>query len=213
MAQLAREPSARSEATRASILRNAERLFAGTGFDKARLEDIAEAVGIKRASIVYYYRDKGEVYDAVLEGVFTEFRQRLDAVFKTPGSVRDRIDASIVAWVDYVAERPTFARILLREMANGGGATASPAAPHIMPFVNMVQAFIDENSDEMQKLRAINPAHVAATIAGSTIFFVAGLPVLYGTDRFDPMTGEHMTAHREEVLRIAHKLLDEAESA
>ena len=79
MAQPVREPSARSEATRASILRHAERLFAGIGFDKARLEDIAEAVGIKRASIVYYYRDKGEVYDAVLHGVFTGFRERLDA--------------------------------------------------------------------------------------------------------------------------------------
>ena len=122
MAHAAREPSARSEATRASILRHAERLFAGTGFDKARLEDIAEAVGIKRASIVYYYRDKGEVYDAVLDDVFSGFRERLDAAFKSPGSLPDRIDASIVAWVDYVAERPTFARILLREMANGGGA-------------------------------------------------------------------------------------------
>lgn len=212
MAQSAREPSARSEATRASILKHAERFFAGIGFDKTRLEDIAEAVGIKRASIVYYYRDKGEVYDAVLDAVFSGFRERLEAAFKVQGTLRERIDAAIVAWVDYVGERPTFARIILREMANGGGATASPAAPHIRPFVALVQVFIDQSAGERAELRSIDPTHVAATIAGATIFFVAGLPVLFGTERFDPMTGEHMTAHRDEVLRIARKLLDDTDS-
>lgn len=208
MAQAARDPSPRSEATRAKILNHAERLFAGSGFDKTRLEDVAEAVGIKRASIVYYYRDKGEVYDAVLAGVFGDFRERLEAAFKTPGSLRERIDAAIAAWVDYVGERPTFARILLREMANAGGDAPSPTARHIAPFFTLVQSFMDEHADRMDELRSIDPAHVAATVAGATIFFVAGLPVLVGADAFDPLSAEHMAAHREEVLRIAHRLLD-----
>ncbi len=209
MARVAREPSARSEATRASILKNAERLFADIGFDKARLEDIAEAVGIRRASIVYYYRDKAEVYDAVLQGVFGDFRQRLDTAFKKPGTLHDRIEAAIAAWVDYIGERPTFARILLREVANGPSEAGSAAGPHIVPFIPLVQSFIDDNADSMDELRKIDPAHVAATIAGATIFFVAGLPVLVGTAGFDPLSSEHWAAHREEVLRIARRLLRE----
>jgi TetR/AcrR family transcriptional regulator len=210
MVRGAREPSARSEATRASILKNAERLFAETGFDKTRLEDIAEAVGIRRASIVYYYRDKAEVYDAVLEGVFGNFRERLDAAFKTRGTLHERIEAAIAAWVDYVGERPSFARILLREIANGTAGVDSAAAPHVLPYLPLVQAFIEDNKDQMDELRSIAPAHVAATIAGATIFFVAGLPVLVGTTAgFDPLSSEHMAAHREEVLRIARRLLRE----
>jgi len=208
MAQAAREPSARSEATRAKILAHAERLFAASGFDKTRLEDVAEAVGIKRASIVYYYRDKPEVYDAVLASVFGDFRTRLEAAFSTPGPLRSRIDAAIAAWVDYVGERPTFARILLREMANAGVDGTSPTARHIAPFFAIVQKFMDDNAAQMDELRSIDPAHVAATVAGATIFFVAGLPVLVGADAFDPLSSEHMAAHREEVLRIAHRLLD-----
>ena len=208
MPQAAREPSARSEATRASILLHGERLFATNGFDKTRLEDIAEAVGIKRASIVYYYRDKAEVYDAVLAEVFGGFREKLEVAFNSDGSLRERIEAAIAAWVDYIGQRPTFARIILREMANGAGQASSPVARHILPFVSLVQNFMDENADHMDELRSIDPSHVAATIAGATIFFVAGLPVLVGTDAFDPLSVDHMTAHRTEVLRIARKLLD-----
>ncbi|TFG91552.1 MAG: TetR/AcrR family transcriptional regulator, partial [Myxococcales bacterium] len=56
----------RAEQTRTALLDASEALFAERGFDATRLEDVALRVGIRRASIVYYYRDKRELYDAVL---------------------------------------------------------------------------------------------------------------------------------------------------
>ena len=53
----------------------AERHFAAAGFDAARMEDVAREVGIKRAGIFYYFRDKRALYDAVLTQVFDEFMQ------------------------------------------------------------------------------------------------------------------------------------------
>ena len=50
--------TSRAERTRASILDAAETCFAERGFSATRLEDVAEAVGIRRASIVYHFRDK-----------------------------------------------------------------------------------------------------------------------------------------------------------
>jgi TetR/AcrR family transcriptional regulator len=213
MAQPAREAGARSsEATRAAILQHAERLFAELGFDKARLEDIAEAVGIRRASIVYYYKDKAEVYDAVLASVFGAFQRRLAAAFAQPGSVVDRIEAAVSAWVDYVGERPTFARILLREIADGPNQSSSPVRPHIVPFAEMTARFMAEHGTELKRFERIDPEHVAATIAGATIFFVAGLPVLVDGGGFDPLSAEHLAAHRSAVLRIVRKLMGYAES-
>ena len=55
--------------TRAQLLDAAEAIFAERGFDATRLEDVAKAVGIRRASIVYHFRDKQTVYHAVLERV------------------------------------------------------------------------------------------------------------------------------------------------
>jgi len=60
---------ARSARTRSGILGAAERLFAQRGYQATRLEEIAEQVGIRRASLFYYFKDKRALYDAVLENV------------------------------------------------------------------------------------------------------------------------------------------------
>jgi AcrR family transcriptional regulator len=55
----------RGARTRKRILDEAERIFSELDYSAARLEDVAQAVGIRRASIVYYFPGKQELYDAV----------------------------------------------------------------------------------------------------------------------------------------------------
>ena len=65
-------PTPKSARTRRAILEAAESCFAAQGFEATRLEDVAAEVGIRRASIVYYFRDKSELYEAVLDELFGE---------------------------------------------------------------------------------------------------------------------------------------------
>jgi len=212
-AQATPRPADRSENTRAAILEAAERLFAQKGFDKTRLEDVAEAVGIRRASIVYYFKDKRVVYDAVLADVFGGFRTALERELEKDGSLSERIEAAVGAWVDYVGRRPTFARILLREVADGGRGQPTAALPHIVPFIGLVKRFMDRHSgDELIEHMTIDPAHVAATVAGATVFFVAAIPTLVPNIKFDPLSRGQLDKHRAEVLRITRKLMGTTES-
>ncbi len=51
---------------RAAILQEANRLFTDRGFSATSLEDIAEAVGIKRESLYYYYPSRYDLlYDII----------------------------------------------------------------------------------------------------------------------------------------------------
>jgi TetR/AcrR family transcriptional regulator len=197
----------RAERTRAAILEAAERLFAERGFPATRLEDVAEAVGIRRASIVYYFRDKRDLYDAVLEAVFSDFRARLAAALGGPGGTGARIEAAVSAWVDYVGERPAFARILLREVADARADARPALLDHLAPLTELVQRFVRESGAEDSHLKPIDPAHAASTIAGATIFFVAAMPTLLRDSGFDPLRPEELEAHRREMLRITRRLL------
>ena len=212
MAQAARQLSPRAEDTRSSILEAAERLFAARGFDKTRLEDVAEAVGIRRASIVYYFKDKQVVYDEVLARVFGEFRERLEEALETDGPMANRIEAAVSAWVDYVGGRPSFARILLREVADGAHPDRARLLSHIEPFRELVQDFLDRHRDDpLLKRATIDPAHMAATIAGATVFFVAAMPALIPETAFDPLSEEHLEAHQLEVIKITRRLMREGD--
>jgi TetR/AcrR family transcriptional regulator len=198
-------PTRRGSHTRAQILDAAEALFAERGFDATRLEDVAERVGIRRASIVYHFRDKRELYDAVLASVFGDFRERLAAVLDAEGPWQARAEAAIAAWVDYVGARPSLARLLLREVAS-----ATPGAPpallaHLGPFFELIERVT-------APLRGgptppIDPVHLASTIAGATVFFVAAMPALIPGLGFDPLLPDQLESHKREVLRIARRLL------
>ncbi len=56
------EGATRGEHTRISILDAAESIFANRSYMAARLEDVAQEVGIKRAAIVYHFRDKQALF-------------------------------------------------------------------------------------------------------------------------------------------------------
>jgi TetR/AcrR family transcriptional regulator len=211
MAQPAPEPktSPKSERTRAAILDAAERLFAERGFAATRLEDVAEAVGIRRASIVYYFRDKRVLYEAVLAAVFGGFREELERALAPPGKLLDRIERAVLAFVDYVAGRPALARILLREVADGPRQETPPAVlAQIQPFVDVVERFRKEvRDDPLARSAAIDPVHLASAIVGTTVFFVAAMPKLVPPPGFDPRDAGQHEAHRREILRITRRLL------
>ncbi len=207
MSQVAPQPS-RAERTRAAVLEAAEAIFAEKGFAATRLEDVADRVGIRRASIVYYFRDKKELYHAVLASVLGGLRERIDAALSGEGPLPARIEDGVAAWVDYVGARPSIARLLLREVADAAPGRRPAVLEHTQPFFDLVRREIFERDGRaIADLTPIDPVHLASTIVGATVFFVAAMPVLLPDRPLDPVSPAHLAAHREEVLGIVRRLL------
>jgi len=198
-------PSARGERTREAILGAAGELFAARGFAESRLEDVAAAVGIRRASIVYHFRDKQALYDAVLGELIDVLRARIEAAFATPGSTAERIEAAVRVWVDFHFERPTFGRLLLRELANAEpGGLVPPLSGQIRSFVELVQRFDRERVARGEAFRdSVDPLHFAGAIAGATVLYSVALPALAPGAAAPSALPEHRAA----VLAVARRLL------
>jgi len=196
----------KAERTRAAILGAAERLFAERGFDATRLEDVAAAVGIRRASIVYHFRDKAELYDAVLADVFGALRARLEVALLGEGAFATRIERAVSAWIDAVAERPALARLLLREVADGTPARSSRLAPHLPPFFALVDRALAASGAAATRI-GVDPVAVASQIAGGAVFFVAAMPTLLPDGSFAPLEPARLAALRRELLGTVHRLL------
>jgi TetR/AcrR family transcriptional regulator len=198
----------RSERTRASILGAAETLFAERGFAETRLEDVAAEVGIRRASIVYYFADKPALYDAVLADVFGGLLARIEPVLITREPLAERAVAAVSVWIDTIAARPSTARILLREVADGRTGHEPPLVKHTRAFFALIGRVIASSpADPMATAPPVEPVHIASLVAGWTVFFVAAMPALLpGTD-FDPLASEQLAAHKREVLGTVRRLL------
>jgi TetR/AcrR family transcriptional regulator len=195
----------RAERTRRAILQAAERLFAERGFASTRLEDVAERVGIKRASLVYYFRNKSELYQQVLTDVFAELLRRHEQVLGAPGPLAERVERSVSVWVDYVVERPAVMALMLREVADGKRSSAPMAiGKHMAPvFAELIRTI--EQGKRDGEMRAVDPMHFLMSVAGATIF------VFLGTAHFapeaPPAIPHQVELHRRELQRLTRTML------
>lgn len=200
------ESGPKGERTRTTILEAAEQVFAEKGYAASRLEEVAARVGIKRASMVYYFQDKRELYDAVLSDIFGELLDRYETALAARTPLPERIEAVIDAWVGYVAERPSVARLMLWEAANGSQKRVAIAAAHGTAVIATLENAIGQGQRE-GIFHPIDPIHFIFTIVGATVFLVAATPRIVADLPFDPLSPEQLQAHRNELLGISRRLL------
>ena len=192
---------ARGRETRRAILRAAEQVFAERGYVGARMDDVAAEVGIKRASMVYYFRDKRSLYLAVLDDIFGELLPRYGAVATGPGTARDRILAMCDIWAGHVCEHPGTVRILMWETASVRRASAEPLAAELAPIMGTFTQLIRTGQDE-GVFRPIDPMRFLMMVTGVTAFLMFGLNVLAADTK--PIGTENL---RIELRTVVERLL------
>jgi TetR/AcrR family transcriptional regulator len=196
-------PRRSGEETRAAILAAAERHFAERGFEAARLEDIAADVGVRRAAIFYYFPDKLELYAAVLDDVLGDFAPALPS----GGSTEARLEAAMRAWIDYVAGRPTLARLMLREAASAQPGQSSPLARAGRQLVDWLRALIGEGVASGEFEPVIDPHRFVSLMGAATVFHFASMSSLTPDVPFDPSSAAERELHKREMLDLARHML------
>ena len=195
-----------AEETRELILQAAETEFANRGFARARLEDIAEPVGITRAAIIYHFGDKKALYAAVLEATFKALAERIRAALEADAPHAERVEQLIGAWVDYAAERPTLARLFMREVADSPRELAPELRQLAVPMFSVVTEGIENGQDE-GAFRKIDPVLVVSFLAGAIMWFVTDAPLLGGEEARPSSKEEAFSAFRQELIGVTRYLL------
>jgi TetR/AcrR family transcriptional regulator, cholesterol catabolism regulator len=107
----AEQPRRRS----AAILDAAAQVFADRGFYGASTQDIADVLGIRQASLYYYFPSKEVALEEVcLRGV-EGFLERAVAIAGASGSARDKIERLMRAHLTPLTDRRTYVRTFLNE--------------------------------------------------------------------------------------------------
>ncbi len=102
------------------ILDVATRLFAERGYDGTSMNDVAERVGMRKASLFYHFATKDALYEAVLDRLVASLQTALEAIYVSSGTYEDRLDAVTDTVVTLLSSHPYAARLLLREAMDWG---------------------------------------------------------------------------------------------
>ena len=82
-----------SEMRTAQIIEAATVVFAKKGFDGATMEDIADEIGINKATIYLYFNSKDALIRAIAEEIFAQELADLQAAYESPGTATERLTA------------------------------------------------------------------------------------------------------------------------
>jgi AcrR family transcriptional regulator len=101
---------------RARILAAASDVFGEYGFTKATIQDIAARAHVSRPLFYRRFRNKQDVFEAVVDRVFTDWRETLVAgVEAAPGGIVDALARLFVDALAYGRRRPLLSRLLNRD--------------------------------------------------------------------------------------------------
>ncbi len=108
-----------SEATRTALLQAARELFTERGYADSATEDIAQRAGVTRGALYYQFRDKSDLFRAVVEDLYLHITQKVASAIQSsreePGDLWDAIARTgTEAFLDGCLD-PTYQRIALIE--------------------------------------------------------------------------------------------------
>src|SRR5262245_21085379 len=100
---------------REEIIDQATRLFAERGYEGTSMADLADRVGMRKASLFYHFASKDVLYAAVLERLVSAVAEVVQRAATAEGSFTERLDTLSDAMTAVLGEQPYAARVILRE--------------------------------------------------------------------------------------------------
>ncbi|MFE3292888.1 TetR/AcrR family transcriptional regulator [Rhodococcus sp. NPDC059234] len=148
--------------TRSAIRAAALRLFLAKGVEQTSLREVADEVGITKASLYYHYESKADLLAAVVAPVLFVMRDVVDGLSGTPhdqDAVRELLRRYLVGLLNHRAEGSLFVRD-----AAAMSAALESMLPELMDLSNRLHAWLAGPSATAEDtIRAIAAVQVLGT--------------------------------------------------
>src|SRR5690606_27728932 len=147
-------------------------LIAERGITEAKMDDIAAASGIPRATLYYYFTGKDEILAFLLTDMLEAIAGEVGAAVGTPGTARERLEAAVHAQIAVMLDQPAACRALVGDL---GRATRLPELAHALQeaFQRPIEQLLAEGAADGSLHVQSDPEEASLAIFGAIT--VAGL--------------------------------------
>ncbi len=164
----------RSDARPAELTAAALRQFSEKGFAATRLEDVAAAAGVSKATVYLYFENKERLFEAVIREAINSRFERADAFFQafdgpTPNLVRTLMRFLETSLLD--GPFPPMIKLLISESANFPELARVWGEVGPKRALALIQRVIQRGIDRGE-FRPVNPEHHAPLVI-SPLFLLA----------------------------------------
>lgn len=190
---------------RQQILAEATRLFAANGFGGTSLQAIADAVGVRKASLLYHFASKNELRVAVLEAMLGHWRDVLPRLLEAATSGEDQFESVVSELLAFFTADPDRARLIVREVLDRPEEVRVLLDRMVRPWVAHVCAYIRKGQAQGRVWSDLDPEAYVVQVINLVVASVAThecIGALVPTDTTGPGPSDR---HVAELMRVARR--------
>lgn len=166
--------------TRADILAAARKVLAHRGFSGTSVREVAEAAQVNKAMIYYHFRDKEDLYRAVLSNSFDTMERIWDhEIFKGNAPARRKMQKYIEGFIRFQQKNEDVRKILAMEFSTTGAKSDNLKwiAKHYFAKNHTVLVKILESGMKSGELKKMNPVMAVVSLIGMIIHLFIYVPI------------------------------------
>ena len=162
--------------SRDRIIAAAAAEFAARGFDGAKVDRIAARARVNKAMLYYHFKNKADLYRAILRDLFQSIATAAAASRAEGGPPPEQLRRYIRSISAEAARRPHVPAIWLREMAEGGRHIDASVISHLTSVLGVLAAIV-RDGHEQGLFVEVHPFILQISIVAPLLFFSASAPI------------------------------------
>ncbi|MCP4678593.1 MAG: TetR/AcrR family transcriptional regulator [Deltaproteobacteria bacterium] len=123
------------------------RVIREKGFHQARMADIAKEAGISYGLVYHYFKNKSDLFDALIKEWWRGLDEVTDKLSAEEMSIEDKLGAVVEYFLDQYIERPELVHLFITELSR---STTNLTPKRLKPFKGLMKR-IEEIIKEGQR--------------------------------------------------------------
>lgn len=165
-----------AESTAETILDAASVVFAEKGYEGARVDELARAAGVNKATLYYQIGDKEAIYHAVITRVLARTADEVCSAVAGEDECEEKIRRFIGIFARNAGNMRYAAPVMLREVASGGRNLPESAITEMGRLLGALGEALSEG-ERRGLFRPVNEFMVHMMIVGSLMLYSANEPI------------------------------------
>ncbi len=196
-------PSAAAGGTADRILDAALASFGSRGYEATSLDALAETLGVRKQSILYWFSSKDVLLEALIDRSARELSSALEDALDRAGNGWARVEAVVRSVFRLAARRPELLG-LLREVGRLGPPAATQLTLALEPLAARASGFL-ESEMAAGHMRRHEPRLLLFAIYSTVVGMITEVEVLRALG--EEPTARSLVRRRQEILRLLHSAL------